>query len=187
MTVATTATKGHVGRTHEESQPWFEPRPAAKPGSPNVLYVVLDDVGYSDLGCYGSEIRTPHMDALAGRGLRYANFHTTTLCSCTRACLLTGRNHHAVGMRYLANFDMGWPSGRGAISLKAATIAEMLRDHGYGTFAVGKWHVAPTEEASAAGPFDQWPLGRGFERFYGFMNGSAHHYHPRTDCGQPPD
>ncbi len=171
-------TLGHIGRTHEESQPWFETRTSAKPHSPHVITVVFDDVGYADFGCYGSEIRTPHIDALAASGLRYSNFHTTTLCSSTRACLLTGRNHHAVGMRYLSNFDMGWPSGRGAISPKAATIAEMLKDRGYGTFAVGKWHVAPTDEASAAGPFDQWPLGRGFERFYGFMNGSAHHWHP---------
>ena len=178
MPTSTSHTEGHIGRTHEESKPWFEPTPGANPGSPHVLYIVLDDVGYADFGCYGSEIRTPHIDALAARGLRYSNFHTTTLCSSTRACLLTGRNHHAVGMRYLANFDMGWPSGRGAISFKAATIAEMLRDKGYGTYAVGKWHVAPTDEASAAGPFDQWPLGRGFERFYGFMNGSAHQWHP---------
>ena len=169
---------GRLGRTHEESQPWYERRPRPKEGSPNVVYVVLDDVGYADLGCYGSEIRTPNMDALAGRGLRYSNFHTTTLCSPSRACLLTGRNHHAVGMRYLANVDMGWPSGRGAITHRAATIAEMLRETGYATFAIGKWHVAPTDEASAAGPFGQWPLGRGFDRFYGFMNGSTDQYHP---------
>ncbi|MEJ8852979.1 arylsulfatase [Variovorax robiniae] len=171
-------TSGHIGRSHLESSPWFDPKPKPSAGARNVIYVVLDDVGYSDLGCFGSEIRTPHMDALAQKGLRFSNFHTTTLCSPTRACLLTGRNHHSVGMRYLSNFDMGWPSGRGAISHKAATIAEMLRDVGYGTFAVGKWHIAPTDEASAAGPFGQWPLGRGFDRFYGFMNGSTDHYHP---------
>jgi len=167
-----------LGRTHAESTPWYEPRRRPPEGSPNVIYVVLDDVGYSDLGCFGSEIETPNFDSLAARGLRYANFHTTTLCSPTRACLLTGRNHHAVGMRYLANVDMGWPSGRGAISPKAATVAEILKDEGYATFAVGKWHLAPTEDASAAGPFDQWPLGRGFERFYGFMNGGADQFHP---------
>lgn len=167
-----------LGRTYAESDPWYERRPRPRDGSPNVVFVVLDDVGYADLGCYGSEIRTPNMDALAARGLRYSNFHTTTLCSPTRACLLTGRNHHAVGMRYLANVDMGWPSGRGAISHRAATIAEMLRETGYATFAIGKWHVAPTDEASAAGPFGQWPLGRGFDRFYGFMNGSTDQYHP---------
>jgi arylsulfatase A-like enzyme len=173
-----TGTAGRIGRTHLDSEPWFEPKPKPAPGSPNIIFVVLDDVGYADLGCYGSEIRTPNMDGLAARGLRYSNFHTTTLCSPTRACLLTGRNHHAVGMRYLANVDMGWPSGRGAISNRAATIAEILRDTGYATFAIGKWHVAPTDEASAAGPFGQWPLGRGFDRFYGFMNGSTDQFHP---------
>jgi len=168
----------HIGRTHFESSPYYERRVQPKTGSPNVIYVILDDVGYSDLGCFGSEISTPNFDALAHRGLRYSNFHTTTLCSPTRASLLTGRNHHSVGMRFLANVDMGWPNGRGAISLKAATIAEILRDEGYATFAVGKWHVAPTDEASAAGPFTHWPLGRGFNRFYGFMNGSTDQYYP---------
>lgn len=167
-----------IGRTHEDSTPWFERRPMPPEGSPNVVFVVLDDVGYSDLGCFGSAIETQNFDALAGRGLRYANFHTTTLCSPTRACMLTGRNHHSVGMRYLANLDMGWPSGRGAISHRAATIAEILKETGYSTFAIGKWHLAPTEDASAAGPFDQWPLGRGFERFYGFMNGGTDQFHP---------
>jgi arylsulfatase len=167
-----------IGRTHTESAAWFDRRPLPPETAPNVIYVVLDDVGYSDLGCFGSSIETPNFDSLADRGLRYANFHTTTLCSPTRACLLTGRNHHAVGMRYLANLDMGWPSGRGAISHRAATIAEMLRDTGYSTFAVGKWHLAPTEDASAAGPFEQWPLGRGFDRFYGFMNGGTDQFHP---------
>jgi len=171
-------TTGHLGRTHTESTRWYEQRPAAPRGAPDIIYVVLDDVGYSDLGCFGSAIETPNFDSLAERGLRYSNFHTTTLCSPTRASLLTGRNHHAVGMRYLANVDMGWPSGRGAISPKAATLAEMLKPHGYSTFAVGKWHLAPTEDANAAGPFDQWPLGRGFERFYGFMNGGTSQFYP---------
>ncbi|WP_210405381.1 arylsulfatase [Rhodophyticola sp. CCM32] len=148
------------------------------PGSPNIVYVILDDVGYADLGCYGSEIRTPHFDRLAETGVRYSNFHTTTMCSPTRASLLTGRNHHSVGMRFLANFDFGYPSGRGCITHRAATVAEMLGGEGYSTFAVGKWHLAQVEETSAAGPFDQWPLGRGFQRFYGFMNGSTDQYHP---------
>jgi arylsulfatase A-like enzyme len=168
----------HIGRTHHESSPWYETPVRPPAGNPNVIFVVLDDVGYSDLGCFGSELRTPAFDALAASGLRYSNFHTTTLCSPTRACLLTGRNHHAVGMRYLANVDMGWPSGRGAITNRAATIAEMLRAHGYATLAVGKWHLAPTDEASAVGPFAQWPLGRGFDRFYGFMNGSTDQFYP---------
>ncbi len=169
---------GHLGRTHAESRPWYAtPRKPAE-GAPNVVVVVLDDVGYADLGCYGSEIRTPVADRLAAGGVRYSNFHTTTLCSSTRACLLTGRNHHAVGMRFLANVDMGWPSGRGAITRRAATLAELMRDAGYGTYAVGKWHLTPTDDASAAGPFDEWPLGRGFDRFYGFMNGSTDQFHP---------
>lgn len=167
-----------LGRTHEESEPHYDLRPVPAEGSPNVIYVVLDDVGYSDLGCYGSNIATPHFDALADNGLRYSNFHTTTLCSPTRACLLTGRNHHSVGMRFLANADLGWPSGRGEITHRAATLAEVLKAEGYATLAIGKWHLAPTDCASAAGPFDQWPLGRGFERFYGFMNGGTDQFNP---------
>lgn len=167
-----------LGRTWRETDQHFPPRPSPPQGSPNVIYVVLDDVGYADLGCYGSEIRTPNFDRLAETGLRYANFHTTTMCSPTRACLLTGRNHHAVGMRCLANFDFGYPSGRGSISHRAATVAEILGSAGYSTFAVGKWHVTQVSETSASGPFDQWPLGRGFQRFYGFMNGSTDQFYP---------
>lgn len=169
---------GRIGRTHRESVPWFETPPAPPAGSPDVIFVVFDDVGFSDFACFGSALFTPAIDALAARGLRYTNFHTTTLCSPTRACLLTGRNHHAVGMRYLSNIDMGWPSGRGAVTRRAATIAEILLERSYGTLQIGKWHLAPTEHSSAAGPFDQWPLARGFERFYGFMNGSTDQFVP---------
>ncbi len=169
---------GRIGRTYRESTAWYDTPPRPPAGSPNIIYAVLDDVGYADLGCFGSGLRTPNIDALAASGLRYTNFHTTTLCSPTRACLLTGRNHHTVGMRYLANVDMGWPNGRGAVTHRAATIAEMLHERGYATLAIGKWHLAPTDDASAAGPFDQWPLGRGFDRFYGFMNGSTDQFHP---------
>ncbi|MBT9386167.1 sulfatase-like hydrolase/transferase [Pseudooceanicola sp. CBS1P-1] len=171
-------TRQMIGRTHHESDRRYAPIAAGPKGQPNVIYVVLDDVGYADLGCFGSDIDTRNFDSLADNGLRYANFHTTTLCSPTRACLLTGRNHHSVGMRYIANADMGWPSGRGAIDHKAGTLAEMLRMQGFATYAVGKWHLAPTEQANAAGPFDQWPLGRGFDRFYGFMNGGTDQYYP---------
>ena len=172
------AFQGTIGRTHVESKPWWSPPVTASPGSPNVIYVVLDDVGFSDLGCFGSEIPTPHIDSLASHGLRYTNFHTTTLCSPSRASLLTGRNHHAIGMRMLSNLDTGFPSGRGFITPAAATIAEILRDRGFNTLCVGKWHLAPTEHTSAAGPYDQWPLGRGFERFYGFLEAE-------TDCFYP--
>ncbi len=118
---------GVAGRTLEDSTPWWpEPR-RAPAGAPNVLIVVLDDVGYSDFGCYGSEIATPTIDALAASGLRYTGFHTTALCSPTRACLLTGRNHHSVGMGGLADWDHGFPGTRGRVAKSAGTLAEMLR------------------------------------------------------------
>jgi arylsulfatase len=142
------------------------------------VFIVFDDMGFSDLGCYGSEIATPHIDRLAAHGLRYTNFHTTALCSPTRAALLTGRNHHSVGMGGLANWDLGYPGHRARIARSAGTLAEMLRLNGYGTFATGKWHLTPIAETSAAGPFDQWPLQRGFDRFYGFLEGETNQYHP---------
>lgn len=176
--VASTAFYGTIGRTHEESVPWWPEPVAASPATPNIIYIVLDDVGFSDLGCYGSEIDTPHIDALAGGGLRFTNFHTTTLCSPTRASLLTGRNHHSVGMRMLSNLDTGFPSGRGFVTNEAATIAEILRDRGFNTMCVGKWHLAPTEHTTASGPYDQWPLARGFERYYGFLEAETDCFHP---------
>ena len=119
---------------------------------------MFDDVGFADFGCFGSSIRTPNIDGLAADGLRYNNFHTTALCSPTRACLLTGRNHHSVGMGVVSNWDTGFPGYRGRVSKRAGTMAEMLRSAGYATMAVGKWHLAPIEETTAAGPYDQWPL-----------------------------
>lgn len=169
---------GEIKRTYEESTPWWPaPRRLAE-GTPNIVFVVLDDVGYADLSCFGSELETPVFDSCAQRGLRYTNFHTTTLCSASRACLLTGRNHHTVGMRMLSNLDTGFPSGRGRITRQAVLLPEILREHGFSTMAVGKWHLAPTEETSAAGPFGEWPLGRGFERYYGFLEAEADHFNP---------
>jgi arylsulfatase A-like enzyme len=167
---------GRIGLTHQASEPWY-PEPLRADG-PDIVIVLLDDVGFADLGCYGSELHTPSFDALAMGGHRYNNFHTTALCSSSRACLLTGRNHHSVGMRMLSNVDSGWPSGRGRITRNAALIPEVLCDAGYNTFAVGKWHIAPMREASPAGPFDEWPLKRGFNQFYGFMNGATDHFYP---------
>ncbi len=169
---------GTIGRTLAESEPSFaEP---AHPGTdaPNVVVVLLDDLGFSQFGCYGSDIDTPNVDALAAGGLRYTNFHVTPLCSPTRAALLTGRNHHTVGMRAVSNFNTGFPHMTGHISNHAATVAEVLHDEGYATFAVGKWHLAPMEQCSAAGPFDQWPLQRGFDRFYGFLDGETDQFSP---------
>jgi arylsulfatase len=173
--------EGVIGRTVPESQPWWPPGPG-KPGQPNVVLVVLDDTGFAHLGCYGSTLATPNMDALAAGGLRYTGFHTTALCSPTRACLLTGRNHHAVGMRAISNIDTGFPNMRGALPRSAATLAEILRDNGYATFAAGKWHLAPMAECSAAGPFTNWPLQKGFDRYYGFLQGETDQFYPELTC-----
>ncbi|WP_309644536.1 arylsulfatase [Phenylobacterium sp.] len=169
--------QGVIGRTIPESQPWWPPS-KIKAGAPNVVLVVLDDTGFSHFGCYGSTMATPNIDALAAGGLRYTGFHTTALCSPTRACLLTGRNHHAVGMRAVSNFDTGYPNMRGAIPRSAATLAEILRDNGYGTYATGKWHLAPMSECSAAGPYANWPLQKGFDRYYGFLQGETDQFFP---------
>ncbi len=140
--------------------------------------IVLDDTGFAHFGCYGSELATPHIDALARGGLRYTGFHTTALCSPSRAALLTGRNPHAVGMRGISNWNTGFPHMRGGISPRAATVAELLRAHGYATYAAGKWHLAPMEECSAAGPHTNWPLQKGFDRFYGFLQGETDQFYP---------
>lgn len=155
-----------------------------------MVFVVLDDTGYADLGCFGSEIATPTMDRLAAGGLRYTNFHTTPLCSPTRAALLTGRNHHRVGMRFLAALDTGFPNSRGRVSRNAGMLQEVLRQQGYATLAVGKWHLALSSDTGPAGPYADWPLGRGFERFYGFLEGVTDHHTPDlvidNQCVDPP-
>ena len=168
---------GVIGRTANESQPWW-PEPPDHRDTPNVVVILFDDTGFAHLGCYGSDIETGNIDRLAEGGIRYNNFHTTALCSPTRASLLTGRNHHAVGMRSIANFDTGYPNMRGRISHNAATLAELLSDAGFATFALGKWHLCPMAETSMAGPFDDWPLQRGFDRFYGFLQAETDQFHP---------
>jgi arylsulfatase len=168
---------GVIGRTYRDSVPAW-PEPPAGLGGTNVVVVVLDDTGFAHFGCYGSELATPNIDRLAAGGLRYTNFHTTALCSPSRAALLTGRNPHAVGMRAVSNWNTGFPHMRGGIDPRAATVAEHLRPHGYATFAAGKWHLAPMEECSAAGPHHNWPLQKGFDRFYGFLQGETDQFHP---------
>lgn len=177
---------GRIGRTVAESAPWWPPPRLPPAGAPNVLVIVLDDTGFAHLGCYGSTIETPNIDRLASEGLRYSGFHTTALCSPTRACLLTGRDHHAVGMRGLSNWSSGFPNCTGRISPGAATLAEVLAERGYSTMAVGKWHLAPMEETSPAGPFDEWPLGRGFGRYYGFLQGETSQFYPELYCDNHP-
>src|SRR5690348_14168474 len=167
-----------IGETAPQSKPWWPSRQRPPDGAPNILVVLFDDVGFSDFGCYGSAIRTPTIDRLAAEGLRYSGFHTTAMCSTTRAALLTGRNHHSVGVGCLANFDSGYPGYRGKIAKEAGTLAEMLRPHGYRNYMVGKWHVTPLTETGPSGPFDGWPLGRGFDRYYGFMDAETDQYAP---------
>ena len=168
-----------IGRTIAESTPHHGGRaPTAPAGAPNVVVIVLDDLGFGQLGCFGSDIATPAIDGLAADGLRYNRFHVTSLCSPTRACLLTGRNHHQVGMGFLTDIPVGFPGYDGRIPNTAAALPRLLRDRGYSTFAVGKWHLAPRWEQSASGPFDRWPLGLGFERYYGFLAGDTNQWTP---------
>ncbi len=172
------AFNGVVGRTYDTSeQAWPEPK-RARADAPNVLFIVLDDVGFGQLGCYGSPIRTPNMDALAENGLRYNNMHTTALCSPTRACILTGRNHHSNAMACITEGSTGFPGYNANIPFENGLLSEILLENGYNTYAVGKWHLTPADQISAAGPYDRWPLGRGFERFYGFLGGETHQYYP---------
>jgi arylsulfatase len=169
---------GRIGRDWRDSEPWWPAEPSPPPGAPNVVLVVLDDVGYAQLGCYGSDIETPVLDGLAARGVRLANFHTTALCSPTRACLLTGRNHHRSGMGRVADLPVGFPGYWGKPPRENGYLAEILRDAGYATYAVGKWHLTPEDETSMAASRATWPLARGFDRWYGFHGGETHQFVP---------
>ena len=169
---------GVIARTADESTPaWPAPKRTAE-GAPNVVFIVLDDTGYGHLGCYGSPISTPNIDALAADGLTYANMNTTALCSPSRSCILTGRNHHSNHLACLTNGSTGYPGSDGYIPFENGFLSEILRAQGYNTYCVGKWHLAPEETMTAAGPYDRWPLGRGFERYYGFLGGDTHQYYP---------
>lgn len=172
------AFRGVIGRTTDESTPAW-PRPLrAAPWAPNVLIVVLDDTGYGQLGCYGSPIATPNIDALAAGGLLYTNMHTTALCSPSRSCIVTGRNHHANATACVNELATGYPGYNGNIPFENGFLSEMLLAQGYSTYMIGKFHLLPSEYESAAGPYDRWPLGRGFERFYGFLGGDTSQWYP---------
>ena len=151
--------------------------PAFRADAPNVVVLVLDDLGFAQLGCYGSDLETPNLDRLASRGLRFTNFHTTAMCSPTRACLLTGRNHHRVGMGMLPDIPINFPAYTGEFPRGAGTIADILRAEGYATTAIGKWHLTPRDQR-ASGPFHMWPTGLGFDRYYGFLNGETNWWTP---------
>jgi arylsulfatase A-like enzyme len=173
---------GVIGRTTDVSTPaWPEPV-RARDGAPNVMFIVLDDTGYSQFGCYGSSIETPSIDALAAAGLLYTSMHTTALCSPSRSCVMTGRNHHSNGMAGISEMATGFPGYNARIPFENGFLSEILLAHGYSTFHVGKWHLMPSEFSSAAGPFDRWPLGRGFERFYGFLGGDTSQWTPELTC-----
>ena len=169
---------GRMGRTIGESSPAWPAPVRAKPGSPNVLFIVLDDTGFGQLGCYGSPINTPNINKLAQNGLLYTNMHTTALCSPTRSCILNGRNHHSNAMACITEGSEGFPGANGAIPFENGFLSEILLGQGYNTYALGKWHLTPAEQISAAGPYDRWPLGRGFERYYGFLGGDTSQYYP---------
>jgi arylsulfatase A-like enzyme len=165
---------GKVGRTREESEPHWNLPVRPPPGSPNIVIVLMDDMGWADIGCYGSEIATPNIDALAGRGIRFSHYTTHPICSPARGALLTGINAHSVATGWLANNNPGFPGYFGDIPLGAPTIAETLRAAGYATAAVGKWH----NSTDGAAPNPTWPTHRGFDRFYGFLEGETGYFFP---------
>lgn len=172
--------RGTINTDVRDSVPDWAPytQPSAPEGAPNVLFVVLDDAGFASLGCYGGLIDTPNIDRLAERGLTYTNFHTTALCSPTRSCLLTGRNHTTNGMACVADATTGFPGSNGHIPFESGTIAEVLGERGWNTYAIGKWHLVPDYEMNIASTKRNWPLGRGFERFYGFLGGETNQWYP---------
>ena len=169
---------GIIGRTADESSPAWPALPRATKGSPNIMFIVLDDTGFGQLGCFGSPIETPRFDALAANGLRYNNMHTTALCSPSRSCIITGRNHHSNGMACVTEFATGFPGYNGVVPMENGFLSEMLVERGYNTFMLGKWHLVPSSQETGAGPFDRWPLGRGFQRYYGFLGGDTSQWYP---------
>ncbi len=169
---------GYEGFTIKDSKLSFEKEEWQPKSRTNVVYIVLDDVGFAQLGCYGSNIHTPHINRLADEGLRYNNFHTTAICSATRASLLTGVNHHAAGVATVIGNYAGFPNQLGHINPSCATLAEILKEYGYATFAVGKWHLSPVDDSHGQGNVTYWPLQKGFDRYYGFLGGSTDQYHP---------
>jgi arylsulfatase len=172
--------KGTVNIDIRDSVPDWTPflQPKAPPGSPNVLMIVWDDVGYGAMDVFGGPIETPSMRRIADRGIRYSNFHTTALCSPTRSSLLTGRNATSNNMACITEATSGFPGFSGRIPFENGTIAEVLNERGWNTYALGKWHLTPGDEVDASSWKGRWPLGRGFERFYGFLGGETNQWFP---------
>ena len=172
--------QGKIGKTLSDSKEWWAPVTKAPKDAPNVVLIILDDVGFGASETFGGLIRTPVIDSLANNGLKYTNFHTAAICAPTRAALLTGRNSsfvHEAGFSHIS-LSAGFPGWDGRIPSSAGTLAEILRDNGYNTFAVGKYGLTPDEEATDAGPFDRWPNNKGFEHFFGFLGSETDQYKP---------
>ncbi|HET6226085.1 MAG TPA: arylsulfatase [Bacteroidia bacterium] len=170
--------KGKIGKTIEDSEEYWPEKKQAPKNAPNVLVFLIDDAGYGTSSAFGGLMETPTLDSLANNGLRYTNFHSTGVCSPTRAALLTGRNHHSVHMGYLNYSSLGFPGYDAIMPGDKATIAEILHENNYNTYAVGKYHLAPLNEITPTGPFDRWPTGRGFDHFFGWQLGHTDQYHP---------
>lgn len=172
--------QGVVGRTFAESKEWWPEPLKAKTGSPNVIWILIDDVGYGASSAFGGLIQTPTLDSLANNGLRYTNFHTCAISAPTRAALLTGRNSASVHVSGFSHISMsaGFPGWDGRLPSSAGTIAEVLRDNGYSTYATGKYGITPDEESTDVGPFDRWPTGKGFDHFFGFLGSQTDQYKP---------
>jgi len=169
---------GRVGRTFAGSESWWPERPEPGPDAPNIVVVLVDDLGFADLGCYGSEIPTPNLDRLAANGQQFTNFHVTPMCSPTRAALLTGVNPHRAGAGHVANSDPGFPGYAAELADDVATAAEVFREAGYHTMALGKWHLTKDSDLSDAGPRHSWPCQRGFDRYYGVLDAFTNLHHP---------
>lgn len=170
--------EGAIGYTQDDTTCKYKEEKQIR-NRPNIVYIVLDDLGFAQLGCYGSNIHTPNLDKLAEEGVRYNNFHTTAICSATRASLLTGMNHHTAGVNATMEFMTKNNNGIGHVHEDCATLAEILKEYGYATFATGKWHLAEHSETTEAGPYENWPLGKGFDRYYGFLQAQMDQFHPR--------
>ena len=180
--------KGMINVDIRDSVPdWapFEP-PKAPDGAPSVVYIVLDDVGFSAMSCYGGPIETPNIDRIAADGIRYTQWHTTALCSPTRSCLLTGRNHTRNSMACITEAAAGFPNASGTIPPENGMVSEILGEQGWNTYIVGKWHLCPTVEMNIASTRRNWPSGRGFERFYGFLGAETNQWYPDLVLRQPP-
>ena len=167
---------GTVGTYYSDSVADVPALPSAPYGAPNVLLVLLDDVGFGHASTFGGPVDTPTLQRLADGGLRYNRFHTTALCSPTRAAILSGRNHHSVHTGCITELSTGFPGYDGILPKNAALVAETLQQNGYNTAAFGKWHNTPDYETSPAGPFDRWPTGLGFEYFWGFLGGETNNW-----------